>query len=139
MLNLWECEQLVAALGVAGTITFTGHLRDISERKRVEAELKASRARLAEAADTARRRIQGDLQDPAQQVLLSATMNLRSARARAEQDPREAAALLDEPAVDHDQSRELARGIHSPVVTLGDINPTLQGVARRFSGRSRST
>jgi hypothetical protein len=81
MLNLWECEQLMAALGVVGAITFTGHLRVISERERVEAELKASRARLAVGADRARRQIQGDPHDPPQQRLLSATMNLRSARA----------------------------------------------------------
>jgi PAS domain S-box-containing protein len=128
-------ELAITRIEVPGPPTFTGHLRDISARKLAEAELKASRARIVEAADGARRRIERDLHDGAQQLLVSATMNLRAARKRVERDPGEAAALLDEVAADLatavDQLRELARGIHPAVLTDGGIDPALQGLVRR--------
>jgi PAS domain S-box-containing protein len=46
-------ELAITRMDVPGPPTFTAHLRDISERKQAEAELKASRARIAEAADGA--------------------------------------------------------------------------------------
>jgi PAS domain S-box-containing protein len=128
-------ELAITKIDVPGPPTFTGHLRDISDRRLAETELKESRARIAAAADGARRRIERDLHDGAQQLLVSATMNLRTARKRVEQDPGEAAALLDEVAGDLatavDQLRELARGIHPAVLTDGGLDPALRGLVRR--------
>jgi signal transduction histidine kinase len=49
--------------------------------------------------------------------------------------PRQGALLLDEVAAELDtaseQLRDLARGIHPTVLTLGGINPALHGLARR--------
>ena len=56
------------------------------ERARVE-ELRASQARIIEAADAARRRIERDLHDGAQQHLVALALEVRLARARAERDP----------------------------------------------------
>jgi signal transduction histidine kinase len=128
-------ELAITRIDVPGPATFTGHLRDISDRRLAEAELKASRARIVEAADGARRQTERDLHDGAQQLLVSATVNLRVARTRVERDPGQAAVLLDEVAVDLataiDQLRELARGIHPAVLTDGGIDPALQGLVRR--------
>src|SRR3954453_5567211 len=56
-------------------------------------ELRASRARIVESADAARRRIERDLHDGAQQQLVSLALTLRLARAareRSGRDPRAA-------------------------------------------------
>ena len=49
---------------------FAGYVRDITERKQAEAEMRASRARIVEAADEARRKLEHDLHDGAQQRLV---------------------------------------------------------------------
>jgi PAS domain S-box-containing protein len=128
-------ELAITQIDVPGPPTFTGHLRDITKRKLAEAELRESRARIVEAADGARRRIERDLHDGAQQLLISATMNLRAARQQVERDPREAGYLLDEVGADLataiDQLRELARGIHPAVLTDGGLEPAIRGLVRR--------
>jgi signal transduction histidine kinase len=120
---------------VPGPPTFTGHLRDISDRKLAEAELKASRARVIDAADAARRRIERDLHDGAQQSLIAASMNLRRARRRIIDEPGATGSLLDDVAAELDRAidelRELARGIHPAVLTDGGLDPALQGLVRR--------
>ena len=128
-------ELTITRIDVPGPPTFTGHLRDITERRRSELELKASRARIVEAGYEARRRIERDLHDGAQQQLVSAAMNLRAARQRLESDADQAAELLDEAAADlaaaMDELRELARGIHPAVLTEGGLDPALRGLVRR--------
>jgi PAS domain S-box-containing protein len=56
--------------------------RDVTDRKQAEAELAASRTRIVEAADDARRRIERDLHDGAQQTLVSLALKLRLIRNR---------------------------------------------------------
>jgi PAS domain S-box-containing protein len=130
-------ELTITRIDVPGPATFTGHIRDITDRKLAEIELKASRMRIVEAGDMARRRIERDLHDGAQQLLVSATMNLRTARERVQRDPADAAALLDEVAEDLgtaiDELRELARGIHPAVLTDGGLEPALRGLVQRSS------
>ena len=128
-------ELTITRIDVPGPPTFTGHLRDITERRTAELELKASRARIVEAGDNARRRIERDLHDGAQQQLVSAAMNLRVARQLIESDPAQAGELLDEAGADlvtaMDELRELARGIHPAVLTEGGLEPALRGLVRR--------
>src|SRR3712207_4834023 len=64
-------ELTVTRVPVDGPPTFTAYLRDITERKRAEQELRASRARVVESADRERRRIERNLHDGAQQRLLT--------------------------------------------------------------------
>src|SRR3954453_3313721 len=59
-------------------------------------ELAASRARLVEAGDAARRRLQRDLHDRAPQRLAAPSRQMRPARAGVDSAPAEAAAILDE-------------------------------------------
>src|SRR5215207_7572111 len=60
--------------------SFIGYIRDITERRRADEELRASRARIVEAGDAARRRLERDLHDGAQQRLVGLAMLLRMAR-----------------------------------------------------------
>ena len=82
-------------------------------------ELASSRARIVEAGDAARRRIERDLHDGAQQRLVALALTLRRARALLESDPAAARAALAEATESLDQAlaelRELARGIHPAV------------------------
>jgi signal transduction histidine kinase len=83
------------------------------ERRNQAAALRASRARVIEAADAERRRVGRDLHDGAQQRLLAVSNLLRVARKNAspESEP-----LLERAAEEltaaHAELRELARGLH---------------------------
>ncbi|HKH18521.1 MAG TPA: sensor histidine kinase, partial [Solirubrobacteraceae bacterium] len=105
---------------------------DAELRMRLE-ELRASRARLVEAGDAERRRLERDLHDGAQSRLVALAMLLRSARARAE-DP-QLAELLDRAQEELQtglaELRELARGIHPAVLTDRGLAPALQSLASR--------
>jgi signal transduction histidine kinase len=97
-------------------------------------ELHASRARIVEAGDAARRKIERDLHDGAQSRLVALALLLRSARRRAEGQP-ELAELLDkaqgELATSLEELRELARGIHPAVLTDRGLEPALQALVSR--------
>jgi PAS domain S-box-containing protein len=128
-------ELTITRIDVPGSAVFTGHLRDITDRLEAERELRESRARLVEAADEARRRIERDLHDGAQQQLISVAMTLETAARQIQESPAEARKLLDEAAAELRQAtvelRELARGIHPAVLTEGGLDPALRGLARR--------
>jgi signal transduction histidine kinase len=98
-------------------------------------KLAASRARIVEAADTERRRLERNLHDGAQQRLVSLALQLRIARAKLRRDPETAEALLT--AADGelgealDELRELARGIHPAVLTDRGLGVALHTLVER--------
>jgi signal transduction histidine kinase len=116
-------------------------VRDITERHLAEAELRASRARIVEAGDEARRRIERNLHDGAQQRLVNVSLGLRLARAQVEQSPGEAAELLedalDELKLATSELRELARGIHPAVLSDGGLEPAIAGLVSGSQTRVR--
>jgi signal transduction histidine kinase len=95
-------------------------------------ELRASRARIVEAADAERRRLERDLHDGAQARLVALAVLLRAARGRAEG---ELATMLDRALEELQTSlselRELARGIHPAVLTDRGLQPALEALAAR--------
>jgi signal transduction histidine kinase len=97
-------------------------------------ELRASRARLVQAGDAARRKLERDLHDGAQSRLVALALTLRSARNRADGDP-ELAQLLDHAQVELKTSlaelRELARGIHPAVLTERGLEAAVQTLVAR--------
>jgi signal transduction histidine kinase len=101
---------------------------------RVE-ELRASRARLVEAGDTERRRLERNLHDGAQARLVGLAMLLGLARRRVDTDPEETGILidraLDELKASLAELRELARGIHPAVLTERGLAPALHAIAAR--------
>ena len=80
-------ELTVTRVHRAGRILFVGYLRDITERRRVIAELRASRRRLVAVSDETRRRLEHDLHDGAQQQLVAAAMSISAAGAALDEDP----------------------------------------------------
>ena len=105
------------------------------ERARME-ELRASQARIIEAADAARRRIERDLHDGAQQHLVALALEVRLARSRAERDPHSAVALPRARAARGSprasaELRELAHGIHPAVLTERGLAAAVQALAGR--------
>jgi signal transduction histidine kinase len=107
---------------------------DADLRARVQ-ELRASRARLVEAGDTERRRLERNLHDGAQARLVGVALLLGHARRRVDDDPEETAALLDRALVELKTSlselRDLARGIHPAVLTERGLEPALHALASR--------
>jgi signal transduction histidine kinase len=106
---------------------------DAALRERLE-ELRASRARLVEAGDAARRRLERDLHDGAQARLVAVSMLLATARRRAEGDDGLAALLdqaRDELQTSLTELRELARGIHPAVLTDRGLEPALEALVAR--------
>jgi PAS domain S-box-containing protein len=108
---------------------------DVTERKGQEAELRASRSRIVEAADDARMRLERNLHDGAQQRLVSLSLALRLAQARLREDPDGAEQLLTGAAEELQQAlaelRELARGIHPAVLTDRGLPAALEALASR--------
>jgi GAF domain-containing protein len=103
--------------------------------------LASSRARIVAAADDARRRIERDLHDGAQQRLVTLALRLRELKDTAiagTDDPSrtdEMVKLLEGVAGGLDAAleelREIARGIHPAVLTDGGLRPALSALARR--------
>jgi signal transduction histidine kinase len=125
--------SLVAA-GVAVTRLAIDNERLGLELGRQLEEVRASRARIVEAGDAERRRIERDLHDGIQQRLVTLAMALRRAGARPEADSDAALALgrgADEALVVVEEVRELARGIHPAILTEAGLKPALQSLADR--------
>jgi signal transduction histidine kinase len=99
------------------------------------AELTASRARVVAAADEARRRIQRDLHDGAQQRLVSTVMALKLARQALAEADESAVDLLDE-ALAHAEGangelRELAHGILPAALSSGGLHDGIDALVSR--------
>jgi signal transduction histidine kinase len=115
--------------------SFTELLATAIANAESRAEIAASRARIVAAADEARRRIERDLHDGAQQRLVSLGLELRAAQA--EVPPAlgklegELSHVADELASVQDELREFARGIHPAILAEGGLGPALRTLARR--------
>ena len=110
---------------------------DVTVRRRQEEEIRASRARLVAAEDEARRRLERNLHDGAQQRLVALSVALRLVESKLETDPEGASTLLvgarDELGHALEELRELARGIHPAVLTARGLGPALESLASRMS------
>jgi signal transduction histidine kinase len=99
------------------------------------AEVAASRARVVAAADQARRRIERDLHDGAQQRLVSLALQLRQAHAAVPPGLPELSAQLAQAVAAAnsalDEVSEIARGVHPAVLTSGGLRPAVRALARR--------
>ena len=85
----------------------------LNEVRRQAEELQASRARIVAASDAARRQIERNLHDGAQQHLVALAVNVRLARKLAETDPRASAEILD----------QLGEGLQDAVQELRGARP----------------
>jgi signal transduction histidine kinase len=98
-------------------------------------ELERSRARVVDAGEAERRRLERDLHDGTQQRLVALGMTLGRAKSRYKQDPSAVADLLDDA---HQQAKDavtelrgLIRGLHPPVLTDRGLDAALSAIAVR--------
>lgn len=103
--------------------------------RRKVTQLTETRARVVDAADAERRRIERDLHDGAQQQLVALAMNLGRAKAKFEEDPEGARELLDQAHQDAKDSitglRNVIRGVHPAVLSDRGLDAALSSVAAR--------
>jgi signal transduction histidine kinase len=119
----------------SGDDEFLMIVREITERKQQQQELEASRQRIVAAGDDARRKLERNLHDGAQQRLVSISLSLRLAQGQLEKDPAAAQDVLEasreELARALEELRELARGIHPAVLTDRGLEAALESLASR--------
>jgi signal transduction histidine kinase len=131
--SLREEPQLVRAAGAAAALALENQRLSAELRARIE-ELRTSRARLVEAGDAERRRLERNLHDGAQSRMVALAMKIRLARKRADGNP-ELAAMLDDSSEELQASleelRELARGIHPAVLTDRGLPQAVEMLASR--------
>ena len=125
-----------AALLVLATLPYAFWLGVVRSRLvRLDTELRESRRRIVEAGYAERRRIERDLHDGAQQRLVALALELQVVRSKLATDPDAAADLLegaaDELTGATQELRELARGLHPPVLADRGLVPALEALAKR--------
>ncbi len=112
------------------------------EHSRLQAEVqaqleqvRASRARIVQAGDAERRRLERDLHDGAQQRLVTLSLALGMARSRAAGADPELVSLIESAGKEAQETlvelRELARGIHPAVLTETGLTGAIQALAER--------
>jgi len=126
--GLLDDEQLVEEVAAAARLALENERLQAEVRARLE-ELRASRARIVEAGDAERKRLERDLHDGAQQRLVGLSLSLRLLRGRmavadgrleqAENELRQAATEL----------RELAHGIFPAVLADEGLAAALEALA----------
>jgi signal transduction histidine kinase len=118
-------QQMTEFTDLVATVVANAHSR---------AELMAARARLVAASDEARRRIESDLHDGAQQRLVSLILRLRLV-AEASSEHGEIRTEIEDVAAELagviDELRELSRGIHPAILSKAGLRPALRALARR--------
>jgi signal transduction histidine kinase len=128
---LRERRELLDAVSTAAGLSL--------ENERLQAELRAqldeltdSRARIVEAGDRARQRLERNLHDGAQQRFVALSMALGLMESRLRNDPEGAAELLSSAREDLRQGleelRELARGLHPAVLTERGLAAALEAL-----------
>jgi signal transduction histidine kinase len=130
--SLREEPGLLDAVAAAAAIALENVRLNVELRARLE-ELRGSRARIVEAGDTERRRLERNLHDGAQQRLVGIALQLRLLENRVRDDPAaaELASLVaGELALSLDELRELARGLHPAVLEHG-LGAALNALAIR--------
>jgi signal transduction histidine kinase len=126
---LGDEQQLVDAVGAAAGLALENERLQADLRARL-AELRASRARIVDAADSERRRLERNLHDGTQQRLVSISMALGLAESKLNTDPEGAGRILEETrqalGAALQELREFSQGIHPGVLTERGLGPALQ-------------
>ncbi|MFL5886842.1 MAG: sensor histidine kinase [Thermoleophilaceae bacterium] len=126
--------ELVQAAAAAAALGLDNERLKADLRARLE-ELRASRVRLVEASYAARRRIERDLHDGAQQQLVALSIDLRLIKSRVGDDDPATKALVEgaseKLASAITELRELARGIHPAILTERGLGPAVEAIAQR--------
>jgi signal transduction histidine kinase len=131
---LAETAELIDSVCAAAAMTLENERLQAELRARL-GELEASRARLVDATEAERRRIERDLHDGTQQRLVSLAMSLGLLNAKLPEDPAAAKPIAEEAraalAVALEELRELSHGIHPAVLTERGLGAALEELADR--------
>lgn len=132
--SLRDAPELLEAVTSAAGLALENERLHAELRARVD-DLRESRARIVEAGDAERRRLERNLHDGAQQRLVAMSLHLRLVEARLATDPEAAAPIVvqlrEELTEALEELRELARGIHPAILTDRGLAPALEVVAAR--------
>jgi signal transduction histidine kinase len=133
-------SELVHAAAAAASLAIDNERLKADLRARLE-ELRVSRLRIVEATDAARRRIERDLHDGAQQQLVALALELRLLHRRVADQP-EITPLVDGLSERLSSAlaelRELARGIHPSILTEQGLAPAIDALADRAAVEVRA-
>jgi signal transduction histidine kinase len=126
--------ELVQAAAAAAALGLDNERLKADLRARLE-ELRASRVRIVEAGYAARRRIERDLHDGAQQQLVALSIDLRLIKSRLGDTDPDTKSLVEgaseKLASALAELRELARGIHPAVLSERGLGPAVEAIAQR--------
>ena len=130
-----ELEPQLVKLTAAAASMALEHARLQAEVQAQLEQVRASRARIVEAGDAERRRLERDLHDGAQQRLVTLSLALGMARDRAAGADPELEALITSAGKEAREAltelRELARGIHPAVLTETGLSGAVQALVER--------
>ncbi len=119
----------------ARVVDFTDLVATAIANAQAHAELTASRARIVAAADDARRRLERDLHDGAQQRLVSLGLQLRAAEASVPSGlgslREQISDIVDGLVGVSAEVQEISRGIHPAILSKGGLGPALKTLGRR--------
>jgi signal transduction histidine kinase len=131
--SLQEERALLDAVGAAAGLALERARLHADLHARLD-ELRSTRARIFEATQSERRRLERDLHDGAQQRLVTLALDLGMIERRLGDDP-DARRSLEQARAELgrslDELRDLARGIHPAVVTGSGLQAALEGLAVR--------
>jgi signal transduction histidine kinase len=129
-----EDPELVAGVGAAAALALANERLQAELRAKVE-ELRASRARIVQAGDEERRRIERNLHDGAQQRLLALSFSLGLAESDVPEELEKVRGLVggakEELGRALDELRELAHGIHPQILSERGLAAALETLAAR--------
>jgi signal transduction histidine kinase len=132
--SLCEDRELVDAVCAAAGLALENERLQAELRSRLD-ELRASRARIVEATDAERKRIERNLHDATQQRLVSISMALGLADSRLDSDPEASRRILAEArqglSIALRELRDLSQGIHPALLTERGLEPALTELAYR--------
>jgi signal transduction histidine kinase len=127
--------ELVQAVAAAARVTLQKDRLETELKAKLE-ELRLSRARIVEAGDVARQRLERNLHDGAQQRLVTLSLALKLAERELASNPDAAVETLrgaqSELALALEELRELARGLHPAVVADRGLPAAVEGLAARM-------
>jgi signal transduction histidine kinase len=127
--TLGDEQHLVDAVGAAAGLALENERLQADLQARL-AELRASRARIVDATEAERRRLERNLHDGTQQRLVSVSMALGLAESKLRSDPVAAGRILEEArqalGAALQELREFSQGIHPGVLTERGLGPALK-------------
>jgi signal transduction histidine kinase len=125
--------ELVRAAAAGSVLALANERLKAELRARVE-EVRASRTRIVEASMEARRRLERDLHDGAQQQLVALSLDLQLLKNRISGDPSASALLegsIEKLSAALGELRELARGIHPAILSERGLEAAFAALVER--------